>query len=238
MMLVYLAVSMGLMSSFHCIGMCGPIALALPIHKGTKLQQWGGMLLYNVGRTTTYAAFGAAFGLVGSSLAWLGYFRYILVGVGVLMILYVVWPTFLERHLKPPVFWQKAVLQVKGRMAKLLASRTSGGWFLLGVFNGLLPCGMVYMAVISSVATGSALYGAIFMGVFGLGTMPAMMAVSFFRQWLSADLRSRFRRLTPVLVAAAGVWIVARGLLITPPASSVGYPSGTEIPICHGKDKK
>lgn len=233
-LLPYLALSMGLMSSFHCVGMCGPIALALPVHKGSRWQQVVGLLAYNGGRATTYALLGGLFGLLGSSFALMGYLRYLTIGAGLLMLAYVLWPAKLESRLHPPRVWQQFVQTIKSRMGRLLSSRSVAGWIGLGMLNGLLPCGLVYMAVVSSVATGSALRGAGFMFLFGLGTVPAMMAVGFFKQWFTPTLRTRIRRLTPVLVAVAGIWIVVRGVLIHPPTTEgVGHGTHTEIPVCH-----
>jgi sulfite exporter TauE/SafE len=90
--LPYLAFTMGLISSLHCIGMCGPIALALPVHKGSRLKQFSGLLLYNSGRALSYSALGLLVGGIGTSIAWLGYLRYLSVFAGLLMLAYVFWP--------------------------------------------------------------------------------------------------------------------------------------------------
>jgi sulfite exporter TauE/SafE len=231
--LPYLALTMGLMSSFHCVGMCGPIALALPIHKGNKTQQFAGLSLYNGGRILTYALLGLILGSLGSSLVWIGYLRYLSVLSGILMLAYVLWPSRLDAYFHPPKLWQNFIRQLKNRMAEMLRSRKPQSWFFLGILNGLLPCGLVYLALISSVATASALDGGFYMLSFGIGTLPAMMAVGFFKQWFTNVFRTRMRKLTPVLMAVAGIWLVARGLLIQYPGAS---PAGSNpITICHGK---
>jgi sulfite exporter TauE/SafE len=229
--LPYLALSMGLMSSFHCIGMCGPIALALPIQKGNRWQQFSALVIYNSGRAVTYGLLGLLIGSIGSSIAWIGYFRYLSVFAGLLMLGYVFWPAFLDRYFNAPVFWQKAVHAVRTQMGEMLRSRKMHGWLMLGVLNGLLPCGMVYLALISSVATGSWAGSGIYMLLFGIGTWPMMMAVGFFKQWLTPSLRSGMRRITPVVLAAAGIWLVARGIMIQYPT---GQPTD-QITVCHGK---
>lgn len=228
--MILLAFTLGLMSSFHCVGMCGPIALALPIHQGSKVRQVAGLLAYNAGRVGTYALLGAGIGALGGAVLWVGYLRYLSIAAGALMLLYVLWPARLDRVLKVPAVWQRAVARLKSGMGLYLRSRSLRGWTALGMLNGLLPCGLVYLALISSIATGGFLNGAAYMFAFGLGTLPAMMAVGFFRQWFSPALRSRMRRLTPVLMAVAGIWLVGRGLLIEFPALS-GTPA--EIPLCH-----
>ena len=118
-------------------------------------------------------------------------------------------------------------------MAEMVRSRKLQSWFLLGILNGLLPCGLVYMALISSVATGSAVNGGLFMLLFGIGTLPAMMAVGFFKQWFTVSLRTRMRKITPVVLVAAGILLIVRGLLIQYPENNPADSKG--ITICHGK---
>ena len=231
--LPYLALSMGLMSSFHCIGMCGPIALALPVQKGNSWQKFSGLFIYNGGRALTYAALGAAIGTVGSSLAWFGYMRYLSVFAGILMLLFVFWPQKLDRYFHPPKFWQRAVNQLKRGMSEMLHSRKMHGWLLLGIMNGLLPCGLVYLALISSVATASIAGGGTFMFLFGIGTLPMMMTVGVLKNRITPSLRNQMRKITPIMLAVAGIWMIGRGILIEYPLENNG--SSAEITICHGK---
>ncbi|GGM83319.1 membrane protein [Dyadobacter beijingensis] len=227
--LPYLAISMGLISSFHCVGMCGPIALALPVHRATRARQIAGVLIYNGGRALTYAMFGILIGTLGASLAWLGLLKYASVGVGLAMLAYVLWPASLDRRLHMPVFWQKTIGRIKQQMTFYLKKTNLSGMLVLGMLNGAVPCGMVYMALLSSGATGSAWGGGAFMALFGLGTMPAMLALGIARQQLTPALRTRIRKLTPVLVAIAGIWLVARGITTSYPTPS---PTPTSITIC------
>ena len=231
--LPFLAITMGLISSFHCIGMCGPIALALPVQKGNSWQIFAGLSVYNIGRAISYAMLGAVIGSVSSSLVWIGYLRYLSVLAGILMLAYVFWPSKQDRYFHPPKFWQQAVNKVKKGMSEMLRSRKLHGWFMLGMLNGLLPCGMVYLALISSVATGSISGGGTFMLLFGIGTLPMMMAVGFFKNWFTPVLRTRIQKLTPVMLAMAGIWLVGRGIFIQYP--SVGSGASAGITICHGE---
>lgn len=213
--LPYLAVSMGLISSFHCVGMCGPIALALPVHKGTRARQAAGVLAYNAGRALTYTTFGLVIGTLGASLEWLGVLRYASIAVGLAMLGYVLWPSGLEQRLHMPAFWQRGVGEIRRKMGFYLKQTGIGSMLLLGILNGAVPCGMVYMALMSSVATGSTWGSGIFMALFGLGTMPAMLALGIARQHFTPALRTSVRKLTPVLVAIAGIWLVLRGVTTT-----------------------
>lgn len=228
--LPYLAVSMGLISSFHCVGMCGPIALALPVHKGSRARQVAGVLAYHTGRAFTYALFGLLVGTLGASLGWLGVLRYASVAIGIAMVGYTVWPSALGQRLHMPLFWQRAIGRVKQKMGVYIKKTDLPSMVLLGMLNGAVPCGMVYMALMSSVATGHAWASAAFMALFGLGTMPAMLLLGFAKLQFTPALRTRIRKLTPILMAIAGVWLVARGLM---PSS---YPTHAnhshEITIC------
>ncbi|WP_229254108.1 sulfite exporter TauE/SafE family protein [Dyadobacter sp. NIV53] len=228
-----LAVTMGLMSSFHCISMCGPIALTLPVRKGNFWQKFAGLSVYNGGRAISYAMLGAVIGCVSSSLVWIGYLRYLSVFAGMLMLVYVFWPSKLDLYFHPPKFWQEVINHVKKGMSEMLKSRKIHGWFMLGMLNGLLPCGMVYLALMSSVATGSISGAGTFMLLFGIGTLPMMMAVGFFKNWFTPVLRTQIRKLTPVILAVAGIWLVGRGIFIQYP--SVNSGSSAQITICHGK---
>lgn len=231
--LPYLALTMGLMSSFHCIGMCGPIALAIPVLGGGKLKRFAAVFVYNSGRALTYATLGIFLGFFGSSIVFIGYLRYLSIVSGILMLAYVFWPNRLDRHLHPPLFWKKFVQWIKNHMSALLRSQAWYSAFLLGILNGLLPCGLVYLALISSIATGSPFHGGLFMLIFGIGTMPAMLAVGFFKQWFGASLRSRMSKLMPVMLTVTGIILIARGLLIQYPSNPDA--NQTSITICHGK---
>ncbi|MCF2518597.1 sulfite exporter TauE/SafE family protein [Dyadobacter sp. CY351] len=231
--LPYLALTMGLLSSFHCMGMCGPIALALPVQKGNAWQRTSGLFVYNFGRASSYAMLGAATGIFGSALALMGYLKYISVLAGLFMLAYVFWPKAFAGLLIAPGFLRKPVNLIKKRMAALLHSRKLHGWFLLGSLNGLLPCGLVYLALMSSLATGSSGAASIFMFVFGMGTWPAMMAVGFFKNWVTPAVRSRFRQVTPVFIAIAGIWLLYRSTLFEYPHAA--QPTANPITECHGK---
>jgi uncharacterized protein len=215
-----LALSMGLISSLHCIGMCGPIALALPLARGNRWQQLGGLLLYNAGRAATYALLGMLAAGLGMSMAWFGFLRYLSIAAGVIMLAYVCWPSRLNTFLHPPRFWQNGVNAVKKGMGRALKKNSLAGAAMLGTLNGLIPCGLVYLALISSMATGDVAHGGMFMLLYGIGTFPAMLAVGFAKQWFTPALRTKARKLAPVMLAVAGLWLVVRGATVQAPSAS------------------
>jgi uncharacterized protein len=220
------------MSSLHCVGMCGPIALALPVHQRSKLGKLVGIFLYNVGRAATYAFFGFLLGFVGNALNLAGLQRSLSIGTGVFMLGAVAYSSHWLDQLSTPSFFQKGVQLIKQKLGALLHNRSFSALFLLGMLNGLLPCGLVYMALISSVATGNPVEGALFMALFGMGTLPAMSAVAFVKNLISITLRNRARRLMPAFVAVVAILLILRGLEVT------GWPllglKSHEIPVCHG----
>lgn len=229
----YLAFSLGLMSSLHCIGMCGPIALALPVHHRSFYGKTLGILSYNLGRAFTYSLLGFLLGSLGTALNLAGLQRFLSVGSGLVMLGAVAYSSHWLDQLSTPLPLQKSVAWLKKKLGVLLSRRSFGALFTLGVLNGFLPCGLVYMALISSFAVGNAAEGALFMGLFGLGTLPAMSAVGFVKNIFSVSFRSKARQLMPAIVAATALLLIIRGFQFS--GDSFFHKSSPEIPICHGK---
>jgi len=215
--MIVTAFAIGLLGSFHCLGMCGPIALALPVRDQASLRRWLGRLTYNLGRITTYAFLGGLFGLLGQSLAMAGWQQTLSVTLGVLIVLGVVLPTTLLLRISPNHYIARMIGRVKKSMQQLFAVRTYPAMFGLGTLNGLLPCGLVYVGLAGATATGYATQGAAYMAAFGLGTLPMMLGVSFLGQWISVPMRNRVRKAVPVLVSAVGVLFILRGLSLDIP---------------------
>ena len=211
------AFAIGLLGSFHCLGMCGPIALALPVRNQASLRRWLGRLAYNLGRITTYALLGGLFGLLGQGLAVAGFQQTVSVLLGVMIILGVILPATLTHRLSPNHSIARLVGRVKQSMQRLFAVRTYLAMFGLGTLNGLLPCGLVYVGLAGATATGYATEGATYMAVFGLGTLPMMLGVSVLGQWIDVPLRNKVRKAVPVLVGMVGVLFILRGLALDIP---------------------
>ena len=202
------AFALGLVGSLHCAGMCGPLALALPVAGKGPGRFVLGRLAYNLGRVATYAGLGIVFGLAGQGLLLAGLQRWVSITLGVLLIV----GLFASRRValaRPVVQW---VGQLKLRMAGLLQQRSFLALGVLGLLNGLLPCGLVYVACAGAATTGSWLTGAEYMAAFGLGTVPMMFALSLSGRLLTPSLRLKLRYALPVSVFALGLLLVLRGL--------------------------
>lgn len=206
------ALILGLMGSFHCAGMCGPIAVALPLHGNTVLQKIFGGTLYNLGRTLTYGIMGALFGMLGQGIHLLGFQQKVSIVMGVLMIISVLFPALFRNRFSLEKSWFSAVGKLKRSIGKLFTVRSFSSLFFIGLLNGLLPCGLVYIAIAGAIGTGSAVQGTLYMILFGLGTIPMLLTISVAGNMMGLALRNRINKLIPVLVVVVGLLFILRGL--------------------------
>ncbi|NHZ86732.1 MAG: sulfite exporter TauE/SafE family protein [Planctomycetia bacterium] len=203
---------LGFLTSFHCIGMCGPIAIAIPLHGEYKFQRLFGGILYNLGRTTTYIIFGFIFGLLGQSLGALGFQRWVSIIAGALMIITVLSPSLFNPNFNTTGIFNSLFSRVKIALKRLFSIRSFGGLYLIGLLNGLLPCGPLYMAFIISTGTGNAISASIFMLMFGLGTIPLLFSITVLGNSISIPVRNRIKNLFPILILIIGLLFILRGL--------------------------
>lgn len=206
------ALVLGLMGSFHCAGMCGPIAIALPLHGNTILQKIFGGSLYNLGRTITYGIMGALFGMLGQGIHLLGFQQKVSVVMGALMIISVLFPALFRNQYNPDKSLFSFVGKLKKSIGKLFAARSFQSLFFIGLLNGLLPCGLVYIAIAGAIGTGSTAEGALYMILFGLGTIPMMLGISVAGNVLGLAVRQKINKIIPVLVMVVGLLFILRGL--------------------------
>ncbi len=224
----------GLLGSFHCVGMCGPIAIATPNIGEGFWQKALAKILYNTGRIFTYSTLGFLLGSFGMGLRFVGLQQSISIAAGVLIILGVL---FSSKWLNAITGNPFSIL--KGNtIAHLFQTKSYWALFLIGVFNGLLPCGFVYIGLVGSVATQDAFGGAFYMTLFGLGTLPLMMAVSMIGQFLSLPLRKRVNKITPILAIIIGCVFILRGMNLGIPYLSpkLNTEQG-EVEVCHQPNK-
>jgi sulfite exporter TauE/SafE len=209
--LLITAFIMGGLGSFHCIGMCGPLALSLPMVSNNNLGKFLSALLYNIGRTVTYSALGALFGVVGASFALAGFQQGLSILLGISIIAVLLWP---KQYwvLKSNNTIQHFFARIRNRLGQLLARKNYQSVFFIGLVNGLLPCGLVYIALAGAIATGSLIMSSLFMAAFGLGTLPLMWSVSFFGSFMTVQTRVRIRKAYPYLMAGMAFLLILRGM--------------------------
>lgn len=231
-MQIWSAFLIGLVGSLHCAGMCGPLALALPATGGTRISFTAGRLAYNAGRITTYCLLGAVFGLVGLTFALAGFQRWASITAGAAILIGLLASS--RRTLNTPV--SKAVARVRSGLGVLLHRRTLGSIYLLGVLNGFLPCGLVYVACAGAVAAGGFIAGMAYMAAFGLGTVPMMLSLGLAGRMLHAGIRLKFQKMVPVCLLMLGLLLVLRGMALGVPYLSpeLGAQSGHagSCPFC------
>jgi sulfite exporter TauE/SafE len=210
--MIYSAFLVGLLGSVHCLGMCGPIALALPLKNGSPWQKVSGRLVYNSGRIFTYSLIGLLIGGLGWGLAFSTSQQNLSVGMGVLLLLVLVTPARFTRRLNPLSPIARFTSDMKQRFSTLFRQRSNQALLLMGLLNGLLPCGLVYVALAGAVAMGSSAGGMAYMALFGLGTLPVMLATSLAGQWLSFSRRAILSKVAPVFTFVLACLLILRGL--------------------------
>jgi sulfite exporter TauE/SafE len=165
-------------------------------------------MAYNLGRIATYCALGAVFGVLGQTIALGGYQRGISIVAGIAILAGLIASRFLVIG-GPAV---KAVVWLKAGFARVLQRRTISSVFMLGLLNGLLPCGLVYVAGAAAGASGSTLSSVGFMFAFGLGTTPMMLGLGLAAGPLKLASGLKLQRLVPVSIAVVGLLLILRGL--------------------------
>lgn len=211
------AFGLGLAGNIHCLGMCGPIAMVVPFKKTSKFSRLLSILLYNAGRILVYATIGAIFGILGKGISLIGMQQYLAIFIGVMMILAVLVPQLLN-GINPKsgkIFsW---TVKLKAAFHKRFSKTSYRSLFVLGMLNGLLPCGLVYIAAAGSVLAESWAMGALYMALFGLGTLPTMVLLPYFSQYIKRPFQQKMRKLIPVVMVVMGLLFIIRG-------SNLGIP--------------
>jgi len=211
-------ISIAFLGSFgHCIGMCGGIVLAYSSIKiepqSSKVSKSIAHLLYNLGRVLTYTILGAIFGALGGVATFSNTANGILLIIaGVAMVLAglslmgkIKFLTVIEHSISSSSFY-------KNSFQKILHSKSNMSFFLLGMLNGLLPCGFVYFFAITAASTASPLYGALVMFIFGISTIPAMFSLGFLSSLASAtSFRNMMMSLSSVAVIVYGLFTLYNG---------------------------
>jgi sulfite exporter TauE/SafE len=202
----------GLMGSLHCVGMCGPLAFAVPTVRGHRLAS---ALIYNGGRIITYAILGVIVGLLGLGIHLAGFQSYLSILTGVFIILLVVFPA-LENLL---FRLTKIDLgnRVRRLMSKHLKKHSYKSTALIGVLNGLLPCGLIYAALAGAIETGFVETAAVYMMLFGLGTSVLMIATMLSKGVVFRVGWFKPKKVVPYLTLVLGLLFVVRGLLYMRP---------------------
>ncbi|HEY3252041.1 MAG TPA: sulfite exporter TauE/SafE family protein [Ignavibacteria bacterium] len=223
---------LGFLGSFHCIGMCGPLVLALPHSSRFMLRR----IIHNLGRVITYALFGLILGFLGSRIFLAGLQQVISIILGGLIIIVVVLPFSFKTAFLKAAGLDKLILYLKISLSKLYKSNSIPAFFVIGLLNGFLPCGFVYIALTGALAIGDSVNSSVFMLMFGLGTIPAMIAISIAGKLITINFRDKLKKLIPAFSIAIAFLFILRGLNLGIPYLSPKIDqqkNSSEEVICH-----
>jgi uncharacterized protein len=225
----------GLLGSLHCIGMCGPIALALPAGKFKSIRFYFGRIYYNLGRVVTYSFFGLIFGIIGKNFAMAGLQNWVSIISGAGIIIIVLLPQKFKTNALAKIPFYKVTDKIKNALGGLFKSGSLTAMFLIGVLNGFLPCGFVYVGLAGALASGEVTTGILYMALFGLGTLPVMFAASVAGNFVSIGIRQKLTKVIPVLAILLAVIFILRGLNLGIPYIS---PKSEKMMLMEKTDKQ
>jgi len=233
--MLYTAFIFGLISSLHCIGMCGPIAMMLPVDRSNQTKKTLQIFTYHLGRLAAYASIGFIFGLFGKGFSMAGLQQELSVLLGIIMIVIVVIPekVFIAYNFSKPIF--KLISKIKTALGSQFKNKSYQSLFTIGVLNGFLPCGMVYVALFGAVAMQSPSFGVLYMILFGLGTVPMMSSVVYLNSFLTLPFRNKIQKVIPYVAVCIGILFILRGLGLGIPYISPNTVSlfVQQQPNCH-----
>lgn len=201
-----LAFMIGLLGSIHCVGMCGPLAFAVP----TLQKGWGFLVLnklsYQFGRIISYCLLGVLIGLLGRQIWLAGIQQGVSILCGVLIII-----AACSRLFKFSAGNSNSVLLQPFNKLFGYALKHKANHLIIGMINGFLPCGFVYLALAGALNTGSVNTAVIYMFWYGVGTLPLMFLAGISVGFTSALFRKRINKFVPYLMICLGIWFVLRG---------------------------
>lgn len=217
---------LGLLGSLHCVGMCGPLVLALP--KSNNL--WLGSLLENFGRALTYTLLGAGMGAIGSTFSIIGLQKSITLGMGFLILISLCLSSSFKLKFLNAIGWQKYTRFIHRLWKPFFVKRTYTSLLTLGLIHGLLPCGLVYVALARSTISSSPTQGAIFMFAFSLGTIPSLLFTTVFGKKLFNQLPFQPKLILKIGLLCVASLFILRGLSLGIPYISPNLQSSQS---CH-----
>ena len=232
--LAIVAISLGLLSSFHCLGMCGPIAFALPVNQKSRASKFLGIALYNLGRILTYSILGLLVGFFGEGLRFMGVSQTISIVLGVLLILSVIFSKYVIKFSGHNKYIYQFNTFVKSKLGLFLTKKSNISLFLIGTLNGLIPCGVVFIALQGSLIQNNLFNSWLFMLIFGLGTVPMMFSVAYLSNTFSPIAKIKMNRVMPYLTVVIALLFIIRGLNLDIPYLSPSYDEQkNEMSCCY-----
>lgn len=232
--MLYSALLLGLISSLHCMGMCGPIAMMLPLNYNNPAKKAAQILLYHFGRMTAYGSLGLLFGIVGRGFYLAGLQQQASIIAGIVMITIVLLPEkqFAKYNFSKPIY--RIISKIKTGLGSQFRKRSYKALFITGLLNGYLPCGLVYAALFGALAMQNIAFSTAYMLLYGLGTIPLMSLVVYASSLFKNAWRNSVTKIVPYIAVCIGIWFIVRGLSLSIPYLSPGNLSlfVGEMPNC------
>ncbi|MCA4899219.1 MAG: sulfite exporter TauE/SafE family protein [Bacteroidota bacterium] len=207
--MIWPALILGLVGSLHCAGMCSPLLVAVTVRQSQLHKK----VVYNLGRTITYGILGGLAALFGSLIGFGHYQQIVSIAFGILLLAI----AFGKMGLSPSFAHQflfKIVGPLKKLFGKALGNHHLPGLFLLGMLNGILPCGLTMLAIGYCFVMPSLQDGMLFMLVFGLGTWPVMLGFTQFIQLILNKINVRLNKVVVGAMVLSGLLLIGRGILL------------------------
>jgi len=239
---LWTALLIGLAGSLHCVGMCGPIALAISPSEGSRPKQVFGLILYNLGRSLTYGLIGIVAGLAGRSVQLAGYQQGVSIILGVLLLLAIILPSRFGALLTGTKIHARLTFHLSKLWGRLTGQNSPRSLLAIGILNGFLPCGLVYVALAGAITTGGGLSGGLYMITFGLGTLPVLLAVSLTGRLVGSSFRTKLNRLVPIAGVTLALLFILRGMSLgipyISPKSATTETGQATMDCCHKKGQE
>lgn len=216
---------MGATGSLHCVGMCGPLAMLVRAPGSGKLLL--NRFLYHTGKASTYMMLGAIMGVFGDLFQFQNFQNIFSILAGVGVIIFLLLPRTYSIQLP---FWQRWIATLRSLIGKQLKSSKSTSAFLFGVLNGLLPCGLVYMALVLAAIQPSLVDSILFMGIFAAGTFPALLAASYSFSWLKSAIPFSFDKVKTTFLILVATLLISRGVFKGMSHPMAGHSTVTVCP--------
>ncbi len=203
---------LGLFSSLHCVGMCGPIVMMLPLNHKSKTQKYVQLALYHVGKLLSYGILGLVFGLFGKGLFLAGVQQNLSIILGISMIVFTLVPEkkLAQFNLSKPIY--KLIQKLKSTLGQQFHKKSNTTLFLIGTLNGFLPCALVYIALFGATTAQNVTQSVAYMASYGLGTIPLLTLVALGAHQLKSLTKTKYSYLIPIFSITLGLLFIVRGL--------------------------
>jgi len=232
-MLIWTAFLIGFLGSFHCAGMCGPIAISIPHQDKNPLNILLNGLSYNIGRIMTYTFLGLVIGLIGKGFFLAGAQRWISMGLGILLLIIALFSINVETKIVKIKFVNDFNQWLSHNLGFLLRSKSRWSIIGIGILNGFLPCGLVYMAIAGALSHSDIWHSVQYMVFFGLGTMPMMLGLSVSGRLIPVKIKNLIRKAYPIFLILFAILFIMRGLNFDVPLEIQLWHDAENMNYCH-----